>query len=356
MVTNSNDVGFIHDVGSLDSLRKKAVSGDKDSEKEALGAAARQFEAVFTSMLFKSMRDANSSFKSELFDSQTQDQYQQMLDSQMSSELSASGSLGLADMIVAQLSQGQSTTPATPSDESAISAMNVGDKIEAQQDEGQTRDVFTRLQDARAAAALNGQRERSISPLSSMKTTSRKGTMFSNRTFANTTSAIPNRKAATKFDSPESFVSTLAPYARKAAKSLGVEPSLLLAQAALETGWGKKVVKNSRSDTNNLFNIKADKHWGGDKVATQTLEFYDNIPVKENASFRSYNSYQDSFNDYVNFLNHNPRYEHVVKNETNTSENFIHGIHKAGYATDPDYADKVLRVKATIDQMQLDEI
>ncbi|MDW2138821.1 glucosaminidase domain-containing protein, partial [Vibrio sp. 2128(2023)] len=89
-----------------------------------------------------------------------------------------------------------------------------------------------------------------------------------------------------KFDSPESFVNSMKPYAEKAAKALGVEPSLLLAQAALETGWGQKVVQNARGSSNNLFNIKADRSWQGDKVTTQTLEFHDNTPVKETAAFR----------------------------------------------------------------------
>ena len=108
MINNGNDIGFIHDIAGLDKLRQQAVNGDENSEKAALGAAAKQFEALFTSMLFKSMRDANAAFESGLMDSQNQQFYRQMMDEQMSSELSASGSLGLADMIVAQLSSGGS--------------------------------------------------------------------------------------------------------------------------------------------------------------------------------------------------------------------------------------------------------
>ncbi|WP_432215309.1 rod-binding protein [Vibrio splendidus] len=107
MIKNNNDIGFIHDIGSLDRLRQQAVNGEEGSEKEALTAAAKQFESIFTSMLFKSMRDANSSFKSDMLNSQNEQFYRQMQDDQMASELSASGSLGLADMIVAQLSAGQ---------------------------------------------------------------------------------------------------------------------------------------------------------------------------------------------------------------------------------------------------------
>ena len=304
MIKNNNDIGFIHDIGSLDRLRQQAVNGEEGSEKEALTAAAKQFEAIFTSMLFKSMRDANSSFKSDMLNSQNEQFYRQMQDDQMASELSANGSLGLADMIVAQLSAGQSS--------------------DATEDKVRSEGFDTSLQ----------------RPL------------FSGRS-GERTSEIQSASAAKQpvsFDSPESFVTSMKPYAEKAASSLGVDSSLLLAQAALETGWGSKMVKNSLGNSNNLFNIKADRSWKGDKVATQTLEFHGKTAVKESASFRSYSSFEDSFNDYVKFLNENPRYETALQHQGN-SENFIKGIHQAGYATDPNYADKVLRVKAKIDEM-----
>ena len=234
MINNQNDIGFIHDIGSLDKLRQQAVNGEEGSEQEALKSAAKQFESIFTSMLFKSMRDANSSFKSEMFDSQNEQFYRQMLDDQMSSELSASGSLGLADMIVAQLSSAQG------SDKSEVKLRN------------EAFDTALRL-------PVNEEKSRQIS--ASLEKTQELGA-----------------KEPASFDSPESFVRSMRPYAEKAAQALGVDSSLLLAQAALETGWGSKMVKNSLGNSNNLFNIKADKSWKGDKVATQTLEFHDQTP------------------------------------------------------------------------------
>ncbi|POF56749.1 flagellar assembly peptidoglycan hydrolase FlgJ, partial [Vibrio vulnificus] len=96
-----------HDISNLDKLRQQAVNDKDGGEQKALEAAAKQFESIFTSMLFKSMREANSGFESDLMNSQNQLFYRQMLDEQMASELSSSGSLGLADMIVAQLSSGK---------------------------------------------------------------------------------------------------------------------------------------------------------------------------------------------------------------------------------------------------------
>ncbi|MDG2676887.1 rod-binding protein, partial [Vibrio parahaemolyticus] len=98
MMKNPNDIGFIHDISSLDSLRQKAVKEGKDGEQEALHAAARQFESIFTSMMLKSMREANEGFESNIMNSQNEKFYRQMLDEQMASELSANGSMGLADM------------------------------------------------------------------------------------------------------------------------------------------------------------------------------------------------------------------------------------------------------------------
>jgi flagellar protein FlgJ len=304
MIKNNNDIGFIHDIGSLDRLRQQAVNGEEGSEKEALTAAAKQFESIFTSMLFKSMRDANSSFKSDMLNSQNEQFYRQMQDDQMASELSASGSFGLADMIVAQLSAGQ----ASDATEDKVRSEGFDTSLERPQYSGRSEERASEVQSASAV------------------------------------------KQPASFDSPESFVTSMKPYAEKAASALGVDSSLLLAQVALETGWGSKMIKNSLGNSNNLFNIKADRSWKGDKVATQTLEFHGKTAVKESASFRSYSSFEDSFNDYVKFLNENPRYETALQHQGN-SENFIKGIHQAGYATDPNYADKVLRVKAKIDEM-----
>ena len=304
MIKNNNDIGFIHDIGSLDRLRQQAVNGEEGSEQEALKAAAKQFESIFTSMLFKSMRDANSSFKSDMLNSQNEQFYRQMLDDQMSSELSASGSLGLADMIVAQLSAGQGSDQ----QESKVRQEGFDPALE--------RPKYSKKVD-------RADRQERVAKVAAQPVS---------------------------FDSPESFVASMSPYAEKAARALGVDSSLLLAQAALETGWGSKMVKNSLGNSNNLFNIKADRSWKGDKVATQTLEFHGKTAVKEQASFRSYANFEESFNDYVKFLNENPRYQTALQHQ-GSSEHFIKGIHSAGYATDPNYADKVLRVKAKIDQM-----
>lgn len=323
MINNGNDIGFIHDIANLDSLRKEAVSGDQADQKEALKAAAKQFESIFTNMLFKSMRDANATFESDMLKSQNQDFYRQMMDEQMASELSANGSLGLADMIVAQLTAGTDMADDEAANSELVmrnAALDSTLRLPVDQDKArQAADQALQVAASEVAATDKAQAAQAV-------------------------------RQPSRFDSPEQFVDSMLPYAERAAKALGVEPSLLIAQAALETGWGNKVIKNAQGSSNNLFNIKADRSWKGDKVATQTLEYHDNIPVKERAAFRSYNSYEESFSDFVRFLNQNPRYQQALAHNGDT-EAFIHGIHKAGYATDPAYAKKVLDVKARIDRM-----
>ena len=144
--------------------------------------------------------------------------------------------------------------------------------------------------------------------------------------------------------SAEDFVRQLHPYAEQAAKELGVEPKVLLAQAALETGWGRSLIKNSDgSNSFNLFNIKADKSWQGKQAQVSTLEFEQGIAKKVNAGFRSYASFQESFQDYVDFIKNNPRYGDALKQAGN-GERYLHELQRAGYATDPNYANKVMSI------------
>lgn len=331
MVNNGNDIGFVHDISTLDRLRQSAVEGGEQGEQQALKAAAKQFEAIFTSMLFKSMREANAGFESELMNSQNQNFYRQMLDEQMASEMSANGSLGLADMIVAQLGTGNldNSEPVAPGESFEQLIQRVRSEkpvtgVQAPSTELSASTVVTESTPAKLVASTGTSRQ---------------------------PAHTPEARISVSFDSPETFVSAMKPYAERAAKLLGIDSSVLIAQAALETGWGQKVIQNGQGSSNNLFNIKADRSWQGDKMATQTLEYHQGVPVKERAAFRAYDSYQQSFDDYVQFLERNPRYTTALREHHGDSEQFMQGIHQAGYATDPNYVDKVMSVKRRIDQM-----
>lgn len=143
---------------------------------------------------------------------------------------------------------------------------------------------------------------------------------------------------------PEEFVRVLGPHAGEAAARLGIEPEVLLAQAALETGWGRRMItRPDGSPSYNLFGIKADGRWDGDRVSAMTLEYEDGIASRRNESFRAYASYAESFADYVNFLQSGPRYQDALAHGGDR-QRFIDGLHRAGYATDPEYANKINRI------------
>ncbi|HCS44280.1 MAG TPA: flagellar assembly peptidoglycan hydrolase FlgJ [Pseudomonas sp.] len=155
---------------------------------------------------------------------------------------------------------------------------------------------------------------------------------------------IPLAPAKKAFNSADEFVNTMLPMAKEAADRIGVDPRYLVAQAALETGWGKSVMRaQDGSSSHNLFGIKTGSSWQGDSARAITSEFRNGEMVKETAQFRSYASYKDSFHDLVTLLQSNNRYQEVVKSADNP-EQFVRELQKAGYATDPDYASKISQI------------
>ncbi len=147
--------------------------------------------------------------------------------------------------------------------------------------------------------------------------------------------------AGPDFDSPADFIGRLRAPAQAAARRLGVDPAVLLAQAGLESGWGRHVMRGpDGASSHNLFGIKAGPAWQGARISSTTLEYRDGVAHREQAVFRAYDSYADSFEDYADFLLSNPRYGEALARRNDPAA-FLQGLQKAGYATDPDYADKV---------------
>ena len=307
MINTSGMADVYTDFSGLAKLRTEA----KAKSPEALKQTAKQFESLFIQMALKSMRKATQ--ESGLTNSQHSKFYRDMYDQQMAVELGKSSRMGLADMLVQQLG-------GKPENRS------LAGKSLAEYREGSIPAIETDLSETRQSAAKII--ERMVGGIEKTPTPSRQ-----------TLSNHPDR-----FDSPEQFVATLWPEAQAAATELGVDPKMLLAQAALESGWGKAVMHAADgSDSHNLFGIKADRSWGGRSVGTQTLEYENGVAIRKRAAFRAYDSYADSFRDYVGFLRDNPRYTQALKHADNP-ERFIAGLQKAGYATDPNYARKVMSI------------
>ena len=140
------------------------------------------------------------------------------------------------------------------------------------------------------------------------------------------------------------FIRQMLPHAQEAAKELGVDPNALLAQAALETGWGKSVPCNGAGECSyNLFGIKAGSSWDGATVNVPTLEFEDGVAVRKVDRFRAYESPADSFRDYARLIRNNPRYEDAL-NAGSDVAGFASALQSGGYATDPNYARKIVAV------------
>ena len=369
----SNSSHFL-DLGGLDNLRAQA---QKD-EKGALKKVAQQFEGIFVQMLMKSMRDANEVFKSDSpMNSQYTAFYEQMRDQQMSVDLSDKGVLGLADMMVQQLSP--ETSGMTPA--SALrgndAGMAMGDKsqeialasrghVKDNNDEANALNVHAQLHRNRLApdevngvvstASLAPQvlmpndvlRASQVASVEVGTPQAERATIIESIVSGKILPSVANRSPSKGFDSRDEFVTRLYPHAEKAAKALGTQPELLIAQSALETGWGQKMVRGNDGEmSNNLFNIKADKRWTGDKAQVSTLEFDHGIAVKQKADFRIYDGIEQSFADFVSFISDGDRYQKAMKVAADP-EKFIRALQDAGYATDPQYANKVLQVMKSI--------
>ncbi|NQZ53521.1 MAG: flagellar assembly peptidoglycan hydrolase FlgJ [Piscirickettsiaceae bacterium] len=305
MALNTHIAQTSLDFQGLAELRRS--SNQDGADQQTIKQVAGQFEAIFINMMLKSMRQA--SLAEGIFDSNQNEMYREMSDQQLAMDLAGKGGgLGLQEAIIRQL--GGQTERKSPVDGEIRSYGIETVRRRPALQVIERKELLQQVMEAAPSAAI----EKS------------------------------NDRVAINFDSPESFVQHLWPMAKQAADKLGVTPEVILAQAALETGWGKHVIKKvGEPSSYNLFNIKADSRWDGDSVAIGSVEYRDGVAVKEQSHFRMYESYQQSFDDYVNFIQTQPRYSQALEHSSDP-EKFIEELHKAGYATDPSYTDKIKRI------------
>ena len=337
--------------GNLAGLKQAAAN----ESPQALREAARQFESLFTSMVLKSMRAA--SFKDPIFGSDQQDLYQEMYDDQVAAEMSKGKGLGLADMLVQQLRRGgiggaDSMTGTTPASAQAAgkpvttanTTVSTAGIAGAASGKSTTTTVTTR------GAEVSTGTTRDASAMGATRTNG--GTSAPAGAGANAGTTIPAATAGTvacpSSTQQTEFARALWPDAQQAARQLGVSPVTLLAQAALETDWGRKVPQDaSGSTSNNLFGIKATSGWAGAAVVNSTREFSGGVAGTVKAAFRSYGSAGDCFQDYVDVLKSNPRYLGAL-GTGNDVQAFGSALQQGGYATDPAYASKLTAVAGAL--------
>ncbi|EMN1930346.1 flagellar assembly peptidoglycan hydrolase FlgJ, partial [Burkholderia ambifaria] len=158
----------------------------------------------------------------------------------------------------------------------------------------------------------------------------------------------PPLKGASGVQDADAFVDRLAAPAQAASASTGIPARFIVGQAALESGWGKREIRASDGSTSyNVFGIKANKGWTGRTVSALTTEYVNGTPRRVVAKFRAYDSYEHAMTDYANLLKNNPRYAGVLS-ASRSVEGFAHGMQKAGYATDPNYAKKLISIMQQI--------
>lgn len=278
------------DVQGAQSLKAGAASGDQ----ETLRAAAKQFEAMMVQIMLKSMRQVQFTGEGDVFgDSNTLKLYQELLDQQWAQTVVEGKGFGFADAIVRKLG------------------------VEADQGVREQRAAPCEACMNTQPAEMAREAEDVMAPAPGADTTS------------------PQAR----------FIQTMLPHARKAEAETGLPARFILAQAALESGWGKHEIQASDGrPSHNLFGIKA-TGWNGESVDTMTTEFRQGTELKVSQKFRVYADYAEGFTDYARLLK--ARYAGAVS-AGEDAEAFAHGLANAGYASDPDYADKLRRTIASV--------
>lgn len=358
MISESANSRVYTDFNGLANLKVAA----RQESPEAIKQVAKEFESTFVEMMLKSLRDASSG--DGLMENDGSRMYQDMFDKQIAVDISERGDFGIAKVIEVQLTKNQSKEKNT-SNSHQMPTVEAG--VEGFGPSTQNQNIYNYssvLDSGTIRSAFN-------TTLSTTQQKVEKGIVkpivdLNKNTLRNNTTSIYDqvmqqqatgqsvarvRSAASAagyesstFNSPEEFIETMRPHAERAAKEIGVDPDLLIAQAALETGWGKRVIKNNDgTNSHNLFGIKASHAWEGDSVNVGSLEYRNGVAKKEVSAFRSYPSFTESFDDYVDFIKNQSRYDGAVENADN-SKAYIKGLQQAGYATDPNYANKVMNI------------
>lgn len=337
----------------LDQLKLQAK---RDPDK-ALAATAKQFEAMFLGMIMKSMREATP--KDGLLDSEQTKTYTAMLDQQFAQQMASRGT-GLAAALTRQLSQGKAPDAAPVGDMSstlqmstiAMAKLNLEAlAVAPSQPAAPNFDVQPLSLDEEAWGLPSGKGATmplaraplmaAIAPAAWPTRAAAAATPPVN--IAAAVAATPATGAAPLSQTGD-FVNRIWSHAVDAARSIGVRPQFMVGQAALESGWGKHEIRNADgSGTHNLFGVKAGRGWNGPSVEKVTTEYVNGVAHKTTARFRVYASYGEAFKDYAKLIGGNPRYAGVMA-QAQDAQGFARGLQQAGYATDPSYADKLVRV------------
>ena len=320
----------VFDTQSLAALKK----GLRKDDPQALKATAQQFEALFLQMMLKSMRSTVQ--KNDLFDSDQTRFYQELLDSQLAQVMSAKGGTGLAAVIERQLSRSADTEASDPP-----LGMPLRPPLRSIPFDSMPRGIpLPAVPPAPTLLAPHARNPGALPPTGGASAWDAPAPTIPLEGSAVRPAIAPSASG----DSPaQTFAAAVWPQAVAAGNAMGIPPQFLVAQAALESGWGKSEPRFADGRPSyNLFGIKAGSNWQGATVEASSTEYVNGVAEKRVERFRAYGSYAESFRDYAQLLIQSPRYAGVVGSRDAAS--FAQGLQRAGYATDPAYAAKLERV------------
>ncbi len=334
--------GLTLDLRSLDRLKASAGTQPSGQIKEV----AKQLESLFMQELVKSMRA--TTMQSGMLDNSATEMGTNMLDSQLSSQLTGLPG-GLSDVIARQLERqlgGKAEAPSSPL--SGMGDLKLSEMPEA-------------LETGVATAPMS-----SPSPLRGQASAKLEATVASGRVnpvaarrqaeqanpVANGANGATAATATGKLSASQQFIARHQAAARATEQATGIAASNILGQAALESGWGKHEIRmKDGSPSHNLFGIRATADWKGKVAEVTTTEYIGGVARRVTAKFRAYDSYEAGFKDHARLLSQSPRYSKTVA-QADTAQGYAQGLQKAGYATDPAYADKLTRVINTALRLQ----
>ena len=310
---------FALDVQGFDAMRAAASAAPQQGVK----MAAKQFDAVFTEMMLKSMREATPD--DGPLDSRDGDQFTSMLDQQLSQQMSNRG-IGVASAMIKQLTRSMGGGNGDGAGAGGAAGMLSGSGSDSDSDSNAGNlAMLNALGRAYGNAAASG-------------------SLAHGSPYDEDSALTPPTRGNSDDDAVNAFVGKLANAAQRASAVTGIPARFMIGQAALESGWGKREIRKADgSSSHNVFGIKATKDWTGKTVATVTTEYYGGKPHRVVEKFRVYDSYEEAMADYANLLKDNPRYASVIA-DSHSAEGFAQGMQHAGYATDPHYARKLLSI------------
>lgn len=296
----SYDTQNYADVQGLERLRYAARTNSGLARHEV----AKQFEAYFFQIALKSMSEANKALSGGLFSSDQMDFYDDLFSKQLSLEI-ANHDLGFTKFIEQNMSLQYPTT--------------------------NTDTAFKSPKENTASKNLT-------SPVFASDT---KKNDLNSMVSVSETPGVEAKNEMGAFSSPREFVEKLWNHAKAAAEKIKIDPRVLIAQAALETNWGRKILPDQNNvSSHNLFNIKADAGWNDKSISAKTLEENNGTLKQTTSRFRMYESFKESFEDYIKFIKENGRYQNALQ-EVHNSMNYLQELQKAGFATDSRYAAKI---------------